>query len=188
MRRFAQRFAVSSLLVLATAVVPAGASAAGCSRRRPRSAELGQEATAHATLCLLNRSATPPACASCAPTPSCAAPPTATPATWSPSTTSTTTSKSGASFVDPHQAHRLDQVAPLLDRRREHRLRLAAPTRPRARWSSGWMHSSGHRANILARQFRCIGIGVANGAPDRRHRRDLRHRFRRLSSAKRAAP
>ena len=29
----------------------------------------------------------------------------------------------------------------------------------------GWMHSAGHRANILARQFRMIGIGVANGAP-----------------------
>jgi uncharacterized protein YkwD len=29
----------------------------------------------------------------------------------------------------------------------------------------GWMNSSGHRANILRRQFRMIGIGVANGAP-----------------------
>ena len=27
------------------------------------------------------------------------------------------------------------------------------------------MHSAGHRANILAREFRMIGIGVANGAP-----------------------
>jgi uncharacterized protein YkwD len=30
---------------------------------------------------------------------------------------------------------------------------------------SAWMHSAGHRANILARGFRMIGIGVANGAP-----------------------
>ena len=28
-----------------------------------------------------------------------------------------------------------------------------------------WMHSAGHRANILARSFRMIGIGIANGAP-----------------------
>ena len=44
-----------------------------------------------------------------------------------------------------------------------------------------WMNSAGHRANILARQFRLIGIGIANGAPDRRQRRDLRHRLRRLN-------
>ena len=29
----------------------------------------------------------------------------------------------------------------------------------------GWMHSSGHRHNILNRRFREIGIGVARGAP-----------------------
>lgn len=29
----------------------------------------------------------------------------------------------------------------------------------------GWMKSSGHKANILARDFRFIGIGIANGAP-----------------------
>lgn len=30
-----------------------------------------------------------------------------------------------------------------------------------------WMHSPGHRANILSRSFREIGIGVARGAPER---------------------
>ena len=30
----------------------------------------------------------------------------------------------------------------------------------------GWMESAGHRANILNRRFRHIGIGVVNGAPD----------------------
>jgi uncharacterized protein YkwD len=30
----------------------------------------------------------------------------------------------------------------------------------------GWMASAGHRANILNRRFRHIGIGVVNGAPD----------------------
>jgi uncharacterized protein YkwD len=29
----------------------------------------------------------------------------------------------------------------------------------------GWMHSSGHRANILHRAFEEIGVGVALGAP-----------------------
>jgi uncharacterized protein YkwD len=30
---------------------------------------------------------------------------------------------------------------------------------------NAWMHSAGHRANILSRSFRMIGIGIANGAP-----------------------
>ena len=29
-----------------------------------------------------------------------------------------------------------------------------------------WMGSAGHRANILSRSFRMIGIGIANGAPN----------------------
>jgi uncharacterized protein YkwD len=31
----------------------------------------------------------------------------------------------------------------------------------------GWMHSPGHRANILSRRFREIGIGLSLGAPVR---------------------
>ena len=30
---------------------------------------------------------------------------------------------------------------------------------------NAWMRSSGHRANILSRSFRMIGIGIANAAP-----------------------
>jgi uncharacterized protein YkwD len=30
-----------------------------------------------------------------------------------------------------------------------------------------WMHSPGHRANILRAKFRDIGIGIADGAPER---------------------
>ena len=71
----------------------------------------------------------------------------------------------------------------------------AAPT-PSARTSAGaaagfatpramvntWMNSAGHRANILYPQLpTMIGIGIANGSPDRRLRRDLRHRLRRLT-------
>jgi uncharacterized protein YkwD len=29
----------------------------------------------------------------------------------------------------------------------------------------GWMNSAGHRANILSRSFRLIGIGIAKGTP-----------------------
>ena len=29
----------------------------------------------------------------------------------------------------------------------------------------GWMNSAGHRQNILAHQFRLIGVGVASGSP-----------------------
>ncbi len=31
---------------------------------------------------------------------------------------------------------------------------------------SAWMHSAGHRANILERRFHSIGIGIASGTPD----------------------
>jgi uncharacterized protein YkwD len=31
--------------------------------------------------------------------------------------------------------------------------------------ASAWMHSPGHRANILSRTFRAIGIGIATGTP-----------------------
>ena len=30
---------------------------------------------------------------------------------------------------------------------------------------SAWMHSAGHRANILQRRFHVIGIGISAGAP-----------------------
>jgi uncharacterized protein YkwD len=30
---------------------------------------------------------------------------------------------------------------------------------------NGWMHSSGHRENILSRRFEHVGVGVARGAP-----------------------
>ena len=74
------------------------------------------------------------------------------------------TSKSGASFVT--------------------RIKRTGWTKSRRSWTVGenigygegslgtpremvkaWMHSSGHRQNILARQFKMIGIGVADGAP-----------------------
>ena len=101
MRRTAQRLAVTSLLALAAAVgAPAAAAAAAApapTRTRPRSARAPRPRTPRFACSTSERRSR--GLASCAPTPSFAAPPTATPATWSPSTTSTTTRKSGASFV-----------------------------------------------------------------------------------------
>jgi len=37
----------------------------------------------------------------------------------------------------------------------------------------GWMHSPGHRANILGRNFSDVGIAIAQGSPDRKHRGPL---------------
>ena len=30
---------------------------------------------------------------------------------------------------------------------------------------AAWMHSAGHRANLLAARFHVIGIGIVSGAP-----------------------
>ena len=45
----------------------------------------------------------------------------------------------------------------------------------------GWMNSAGHRANILSRQLPHDRHRHRQRRPDRRLRRDLRHRLRRLS-------
>ena len=42
-----------------------------------------------------------------------------------------------------------------------------------------WMHSAGHRYNILHRSFRDIGIGIVMGTPMGVGRRDLHDRLRR---------
>ena len=47
---------------------------------------------------------------------------------------------------------------------REPRLGLGRAATPRA-MVRGWMHSAGHRDNILNARFRHVGIGVATGAP-----------------------
>ena len=96
-------------------------------------------------------------------------------------------SKSRRLLRHPHQAHRLDPLAPLLDRRREHRLgrrlarhpaldgpRLDEQRRPPREHPRPQLPHDRHRH----RQRR----------PDRRRRRDLRHRLRRLSSPSRLAP
>ena len=64
----------------------------------------------------------------------------------------------------PHQAHGLDAARAAPGPSARTSATAPARSRRRARWSSGWMNSAGHRANILARQFQ----------PDRHRRRQRR--------------
>jgi uncharacterized protein YkwD len=166
MRRIAQRFAVTSLLAVTAAVAApsvAGA-AASCSGAQRSPAELGQSATIRTTLCLLNNERASRGLGKL---------------------------RADSKLRRAADRHAGDMVA---KRYFDHDSRTGASfvtrikrtgwTRSRRSWTlgenigygsgsyatpkamvQGWMNSSGHRKNILARQFRMIGIGVANGAP-----------------------
>jgi len=164
MRRLAHRFAVSSLLLVATAVVPAGAGAASCSGADRDPSALGQEATAHVTLCLLNQQRRAHGLARLRGDAKLRRAANSHAGDMVAKHYFDHTSKSGASFVT--------------------RIKRTGWTKSRRSWTvgenlgygtgsyatpremvKGWMQSAGHRANILARSFSMIGIGVANGAP-----------------------
>jgi uncharacterized protein YkwD len=165
MRRTAQRLAASSLLVLAaTAGAPAVASAKGCSGADADPASLGQAATARITLCLLNRERASHGLRRLRADAKLRRAADGHAGDMVAKHYFDHTSKSGASFVT--------------------RIKRTGWTKSRRSWTvgenigygsgslatpremvKGWMHSSGHRANILARSFKMIGIGVANGAP-----------------------
>jgi uncharacterized protein YkwD len=166
MRRTALRLAVSSLLALtAAAGLPAAASAAGCSGADRSPAELGQSATVHTTLCLLNRERHARGLRSLRGDAKLRRAADGHAGDMVAKHYFDHTSKSGASFVT--------------------RIKRTGWTKSRRSWTvgenigygsgsyatpremvKGWMHSAGHRANILARQFKMIGVGVANGSPD----------------------
>jgi uncharacterized protein YkwD len=165
MRRTAQRLAVSSLLAVTAAVAaPSVASAAGCSAADRSPGALGQAATARTTLCLLNKER---------------------------ASRGLRKLRADARLRRAADRHAGDMVA---KRYFDHdsksgasfvtRIKRTGWTRARRSWTVGenlgygsgalatprsmvraWMHSSGHRANILGRQFKMIGIGVADGAP-----------------------
>jgi uncharacterized protein YkwD len=164
MRRIAQRFAVSSLLVLAAAAAPPAANAAGCSGADRDPSELGQAGTAQVTLCLLNQQRHAHGLGKLRADGKLRSAANGHAGDMVAKHYFDHTSKSGASFVT--------------------RIKRTGWTKSRHSWTvgenigygtgtyatprqmvRGWMHSAGHRANILARQFRMIGIGVANGAP-----------------------
>jgi uncharacterized protein YkwD len=164
-RRIAQRLAVTSLLVLATgAGAPAAASAKACTGADSDPALLGHTATVRTTLCLLNRERGARGLRKLHADGKLRRAADRHAGDMVAKRYFDHTSKSGASFVT--------------------RIKRTGWTRARHSWTvgenigygsgtyatprqmvSGWMHSSGHRANILGRRFRMIGVGVANGAP-----------------------
>jgi uncharacterized protein YkwD len=165
MRRIALRLAVSSLLALTAAVgVPSVAGAAGCSGADRSPSALGQAATVHVTLCLLNRERRAHGLRKLRADAKLRRAAHGHAGDMVAKHYFDHTSKSGASFVT--------------------RIKRTGWTRSRRSWTVGenlgygtgsyatprqmvknWMNSAGHRANILARQFKMIGVGVANGAP-----------------------
>ena len=159
MRRFAQ-LAVSSLLVASTAAAaPAGASAAGCSGADA----VGPDAS-HATLCLLNAQRRAHGLR---------------PLRMDGKLGRAAVGHANDMVTKHYFAHESRSGASFSARIKRTgwtRARRSYTIGENIGWGGGdfatpramvdaWMHSAGHRANILARQFRMIGIGIANGAP-----------------------
>jgi uncharacterized protein YkwD len=165
MLRSARRLAVTSLLALtAVAAAPSLAGAASCSGANRSPAELGQSATIRTTLCLLNKERASRGLGKLRADSKLRRAADGHAGDMVAKHYFDHTSKSGTSFVT--------------------RIKRTGWTKSRRSWTvgenigygsgsyatpssmvQGWMNSSGHRANILARQFRMIGIGVADGAP-----------------------
>jgi uncharacterized protein YkwD len=166
MRRTVTRFAVTSLVALTAAVAaPSVAGASSCSGADSNPAELGQSATIDTTLCLLNEERASRGLGKL---------------------------RADSKLHRAADGHADDMVAKqYFDHDSKSgasfttRIKRTGWTRSRRSWTvgenigwgsgslatpssmvDGWMKSSGHRANILARDFRMIGIGVANGAPN----------------------
>ena len=163
MRRIAQRLAVTSLLAL-TGAVAAPSVAAACSGADSSPSSLGEAGTARATLCLLNQER---------------------------GSRGLRKLRSDARLRRAADKHAGDMVARRYFAHESKsgstfvsRIKRTGWTRSRRSWTvgenigygsgslatpramvRGWMNSAGHRANILARQFRLIGVGVANGSP-----------------------
>ncbi len=165
MRHFARRFTVTSLLAVATAAAaPGAAGAAECTGADTAPAQLGAGAN-HVTLCLLNRERR---------------------------SHGLRAFKLDRKLSRAAVGHSVDMVANhYFDHNCRsganfsHRIRQAGWMNGRRSWTIGenigwgvgalatpramvdaWMHSADHRANILARQFRMIGVGVASGSPN----------------------
>jgi uncharacterized protein YkwD len=164
-RRTAQRLAVSSLLAVAAAVgAPAASGAAGCSGADRTPAELGRNATARTTLCLLNRERTARGLRKLR----------------ADAKLRRAAARHAGDMVARHYFdHDSKSGASLVAR-----IKRTGWTKSRRSYTVGenlgygsgslstprsmvrsWMNSSGHRANILARRFKLIGVGIANGAP-----------------------
>jgi len=164
MRRTRQ-LACSSLLALtAFGAAPAMADAAGCSGADRSPAKLGRSGASRVTLCLLNRER---------------------------AAHGVRPLHLDGKLSRAARGHARDMVAKHYfahDSRSgasfSTRIKRTGWTRARRSWTVGenigwgggalatpramvraWMNSAGHRANILSRSFRLIGIGIAKGAP-----------------------
>jgi uncharacterized protein YkwD len=164
MRRIARLIVSSCVAVSAFVAAPAAANAAGCSGADSDPTAMTASAANHATLCLLNRQRR-----------SHGLRPFKLDGKLSRAAAGHArdmvaqhyfdhTSKSGASF------------ALRIKRTGWTRARRSYTVGENIGWGGGslatprsmvraWMGSAGHRANILARSFRMIGIGIAGGAP-----------------------
>jgi uncharacterized protein YkwD len=165
MRRTAQRLAVTSLLAVTAAVAaPSGAAAAGCSGADSSPAQLGETGTTRATLCLLNQERASRGLRTLRADAKLRRAADRHARDMVARRYFAHDSKSGASFVARikrtgwHRARRSWTVGENLG------YGSGSLATPRS-MIRGWMDSSCHRANILGRKFRMIGIGVADGAP-----------------------
>jgi uncharacterized protein YkwD len=163
MRRTAQRLAVTSLLALAGAAA-APALAAACSGADSSPSSLGETRTARATLCLLNAERAARGLGKLR---------------ADARLRRAADKHAGDMVARRYFAHESKSGATFVAR-----IKRTGWTRSRRSWRvgenigygsgslstpramvRGWMNSAGHRRNILARQFRLIGVGVANGSP-----------------------
>src|SRR4051812_43603428 len=160
-----RQFAVSSLLaVSAFAAVPAASDAAGCAGAARVPSAVGARTASHTTLCLLNRQRRVHGLRAL---------------------------RLDAKLSRAAGGHAHDMVSRHFFAHNSldgtsfgTRIKRTGWTRSRRSWTiaenigwgggsratpramvSAWMHSAGHRAHILSRSYRMIGIGIANGAP-----------------------
>ncbi len=165
MRGRIRQLVVSSLLAVSAFVaVPAAANAAGCAGADSVPATLGSSAANHATLCLLNAQRRAHG--------------------LHPLRMDSKLGRAASGHAhDMVTRHFFDHNSPggatfaaRIKRTGWTRSRRSYTIGENIGWGGGslatprsmvyaWMHSAGHRANILARSFRMIGIGIANGAP-----------------------
>jgi uncharacterized protein YkwD len=163
MRRIAQRLAVTSLLALAGAAATPSIAAA-CSGADNSPSTLGETRTARATLCLLNAERAARGLRKLRPDARLRRAADRHAGDMVARRYFAHESKSGASFVT-----RIKRTGWTRSRRswrvgENIGYGSGALATPRA-MVRGWMNSAGHRQNILARQFRLIGVGVAGGSP-----------------------
>jgi uncharacterized protein YkwD len=155
---------VAMPVVLAAVVTPATASAATCRGASGSPAKLGEAGVRHATLCLLNQQRAAHGLR---------------PLRADRRLAKAALGHSKDMVVHRYFAHESRSGAPFSTRivhsgwtRSRHRYIVGenigwgsgSLATPRA-MVRGWMHSAAHRANILERRYRLIGVGVAFGVP-----------------------